>query len=156
MKTNLRIRAFTTYNLIALKNVLKMWVLAFMLWAISSASFAQNTNNKDQENLIATSQSGASPLFFYPGDPGLVPFHISDFSNSNEFSVRDGLPNFFSKLKLKKDVTIGYLGGSITRSNNMYRVQSLRFIQGLDPDVKITGINAGISGTGADLGACRL
>ncbi len=157
MKTSLlHIRAFTGDNLIALKNVLKIWVLAGMLWVISSDGFAQNTNNKDQQNLIATSQSGASPLFFYPGDPGLPVIHISDFSNSNEFSARDGLPNLFSKLKLKQNVTIGYLGGSITRSDNMYRVQSLKFIQNMCPDVKITGINAGISGTGADLGACRL
>ena len=156
MRTNLRISSFMSDNPIALKNILKTWVLACMLWVISSAAYAQNTNIKDQENLIATSQSGASPLFFYPGGPGLAPYHLSDFSNSNEFSVRDGLPNLFGKLRLKKDVTIGYLGGSITRSNNMYRVQSLRIIQGMYPDVKITGINAGISGTGADLGACRL
>jgi lysophospholipase L1-like esterase len=53
-------------------------------------------------------------------------------------------------------VTIGYLGGSITRADNQYRMQSAKFIQHLFPGARMAAINAGVSGTGTDLGACRL
>lgn len=122
----------------------------------SLTGYDRSTVKMEQEELIAASQTGASPLFFYPDDSALASVKIPDFPNPNEFSVRDGLPNFFSKIKSNKNVTIGYIGGSITRSNKMYRMQSLNFIQRLFPNVKVTGINAGISGTGADLGACRI
>lgn len=79
-----------------------------------------------------------------------------NFSDPNEFKVREGHPIFFNKIKKGKDVTIGYLGGSITRADNQYRMQSSKFIQIRFPAVKVTGINAGVSGTGSDLGACRL
>ena len=79
-----------------------------------------------------------------------------NFSDPNEFIIRDGLPNFFNKIRKGQDVTIGYLGGSITRADNQYRMQSAKFIQSRFPSIKVTGINAGVSGTGSDLGACRL
>jgi len=116
-------------------------------------SYGQNTA---QQYLIAASQAGARPLYFYPEAFEWQIIQPSGFSNPNEFKVRDGLPNFFRKMKSDKHVTIGYLGGSITRADNQYRMQSAKFIQSLFPGVKITGINAGVSGTGTDLGACRL
>ena len=108
------------------------------------------------ENLIAASQAGASPLFFDPATYTAPVIQAQNFSNPDEFKIREGLPNFFNKAKKGNDVTIGYLGGSITRADNQYRLQSAKFIQDLFPKVKVTGINAGVSGTGSDLGACRL
>jgi len=116
-------------------------------------SYGQNLG---QQSLIAASQAGASPLYFYPEAFNWPVIHPSGFRNPSEFKTRDGLPNFFRKLKSYKSAIIGYLGGSITRADNQYRVQSAKFIQSLYPDAKITGINAGVSGTGTDLGACRL
>ncbi|MEI7421726.1 MAG: family 43 glycosylhydrolase [Prolixibacteraceae bacterium] len=110
----------------------------------------------NHENLIAASQAGASPLFFDPANFASAVIQTQNFSDPNEFKVRDGLPNFFNKIKKGKDVTIGYLGGSITRADNQYRCQATKFIQSRFPAVKVTGINAGVSGTGSDLGACRL
>lgn len=37
-----------------------------------------------------------------------------------------------------------------------YRSQTAKYIQSLFPKVNMLGLNAGVSGTGADLGACRL
>jgi len=108
------------------------------------------------ENLIAASQAGASPLFFEPVSYAAPVIQTHHFSHPDEFKVRDGLPNFFQKVKNRKAVTIGYLGGSITRADNQYRMQSAKFIQSMFPETKMTGINAGVSGTGTDLGACRL
>ena len=129
--------------------------LACFAGLVSLPARAQNPA-VDQLSLIAASQAGASPLFFYPEVFSLPVVQPSDFSHPNEFKIRDGLPNFFSKLASEKPVTIGYLGGSITRADDEYRVQSAKFIQSLFPRVKITGINAGVSGTGTDLGSCRL
>ncbi len=114
------------------------------------------TVEKSTENLIAASQVGASTLFFDPANANIPIIYTENFSHPEEFKVRMGLPNFFNKVKNGKAVTIGYLGGSITRADNQYRLQSAKFIRNMFPDIKITGINAGVSGTGTDLGACRL
>ena len=108
------------------------------------------------ENLIAASQAGASQLFFDPKNFASPVIQPQNFSHPDEFKIRKGLSNFFDKVKKGNKVTIGYLGGSITRADNQYRLQSAKFIQNLFPLVKVTGINAGVSGTGSDLGACRL
>ncbi len=112
--------------------------------------------NVSQQNLIAESQTGASTLFFSPRIFDWPVIQPSRFNDPKEYSVRLGLPNFFKKMASNKTATIGYLGGSITRADNQYRMQSAKFIQTLFPKVRINGINAGVSGTGSDLGACRL
>ena len=70
------------------------------------------------EDLIAANQAGASPLFFDPTGYAAPVIQTLNFSHPDEFKVRDGLPNFFNKVKNGKAVTIGYLGGSITRADN--------------------------------------
>ena len=133
--------------------MLKMGIILCTIVFFTGLSYGQNVA---QQSLIAASQAGASPLYFYPEAFDWPLIQPSGFSNPGEFNLRDGLSNFFNKLKSDKPVTIGYLGGSITRTDNQYRVQSAKFVQSLFPKAKITGINAGVSGTGTDLGACRL
>ena len=137
---------------------IKLSSLACLACLVGLSSLSTQAQNPvvDQQSLIAASQAGASPLYFYPEAFDWPVIQPSGFSNQGEFSMRDGLPNFFNKLKSNKPVIIGYLGGSITRADNQYRVQSAKFVQSLFPKAKITGINAGVSGTGTDLGACRL
>ncbi len=72
-----------------------------------------------------------------------------------EVTVRDGLPNFYKKLNEGKDVTIAYLGGSITAQPG-YRVKSEKWFQEKFPKAKVKGVHAAIGGTGSDLGAYRL
>lgn len=69
--------------------------------------------------------------------------------------IRNGLPNVLKKLKNNHPVTIAYLGGSITNHNG-YRVYNSEWFQKEYPNCKITTINAGIGGTGSDLGVFRL
>jgi hypothetical protein len=71
------------------------------------------------------------------------------------FNARNGLSNFFGKLKEGKDVHIGYLGGSITLAEG-YRPQTLKWLQEQFPAAKISHTNAGIGGTGSTLGVCRI
>lgn len=142
-----------------MKNFLKIFLcFVFLFGFIKEITVQVQAQNLPvgQQNLIAASQTGASPLFFYPDSFSLPVVQPSSFHYSSEFQIRDGLPNLFRKLRSGKSVTIGYLGGSITRADEQYRVQSAKFIQSMFPDTKITGINAGVSGTGTDLGACRL
>lgn len=133
-------------------NLLKIQFVVLMCFVFGQ-SIAQT---KQEQNLIEESQAGASPLYFFPNELSIPLIQPSNFYNINEFKTRDGLPYFFRKLESNKKVTIGYLGGSITRADNQYRVQSIDYIQNMYPKVKMVGINAGVSGTGTDLGASRL
>ncbi len=74
---------------------------------------------------------------------------------AEELRVRDGLPNFFAKLAAGGPVRIAYLGGSITAANG-WRPKTLAWFQSQYPNVEIVEINAAISGTGSDYGACRI
>jgi len=72
-----------------------------------------------------------------------------------ECVVRGGLPNFFGKLARREEVRIAYLGGSITKSPG-WRTMTQEWFQEQHPQATVEGINAGISGTGSDLGVFRL
>jgi lysophospholipase L1-like esterase len=83
--------------------------------------------------------------------------NITEFRDPNEFIVRGGLPNFFKKIKQKNSsVKVAFLGGSITRADEQYRLQITNYIQSFNTSCVVKGINAGVPGTGSDLGACRL
>jgi len=68
---------------------------------------------------------------------------------------RGGLPNVLRKLARGDSVRIAYLGGSITKSAG-WRTMTAEWFQEQYPKAKIEAINAGISGTGSDLGVFRL
>ncbi len=123
------------------------------LFCIASVVFAQK---KDVQGIIASSQTGASDIFFKAGlkDPSKI--NLESYQNLAETNIRKGLPYFFVKAKQGKPLRIAYIGGSITRADHQYRNQSFSFIQGMFPNTAMVGINAGVSGTDTDLGACRL
>lgn len=121
-----------------------------MLLLASGAALAQGNND-----LIAASQAGASPLYFQPAaNTALV--SPGAFYNEKECAPRNGLPAFFKKAAAGKPLLIGFIGGSITQGNAGYRPQTLRYIQAMYPGTDIKALNAGVSGTGTDLGACRV
>jgi lysophospholipase L1-like esterase len=109
------------------------------------------------DSLIAISQTGAMPLTFSPFQYGLSKITVAECNEAKETTVRNGLPTLFSKIALNRGtIKIGFIGGSITRANNQYRGQTLDYLQRTFPKVTFSGINAGVSGTGTDLGDCRL
>ncbi|MES2505442.1 MAG: SGNH/GDSL hydrolase family protein, partial [Verrucomicrobiota bacterium] len=72
--------------------------------------------------------------------------------SAQECRPRDGLPNFLAKVsKPGAEVSIGYLGGSITAQQG-WRPKTLAHFQKTYPQAKISEINAAIGGTGSDLG----
>ncbi|MCA9022880.1 MAG: SGNH/GDSL hydrolase family protein, partial [Planctomycetaceae bacterium] len=68
---------------------------------------------------------------------------------------RQGIGNTIKKLKSGDDVSVAYLGGSITAANG-WRVKTTKWLQSAFPKAKIHEIHAAIGGTGSDLGAFRL
>lgn len=117
--------------------------------------YAQTKNDRSVEEMINASRAGASPLVF-AGDVKKAVTDVDSFNESKETTVRGGLPNFFRKINNHQPVTVGYIGGSITQAVLGYRMQSANFIQSLIPEMPVRFLNAGVSGTGTDLAACRL
>jgi lysophospholipase L1-like esterase len=78
-----------------------------------------------------------------------------DPHQAEELRVRDGLPNFFAKLTAGGTVRIAYFGGSITAANG-WRPKTLTWFKSRYPKADVIEINAAISGTGSDFGACRI
>jgi hypothetical protein len=116
-------------------------------------------NDKAPENIdkaIEASQSGSMPLLF-SADKKLTLSAIENWQDPAETFVRNGLANFSKKLKTpNRKLTVAFLGGSITKAHDQYRQQLMNYIQALNPKAEMLGVNAGVSGTGSDLGACRL
>ncbi|MGV8138256.1 MAG: SGNH/GDSL hydrolase family protein [Mangrovibacterium sp.] len=72
-----------------------------------------------------------------------------------ELYKRDGLPNFFTKIRNGDPVKVAYLGGSITEQEG-WRVYSLEWFRKRYPDAKFSEVNAAIGGTPSEFGAFRL
>lgn len=78
-----------------------------------------------------------------------------DANLAEEFRPRGGLPNLFAKLQAGGPVRIAYLGGSITAAAG-WRPKTLAWFRAQYPQAQVVEINAAISGTGSDYGACRV
>lgn len=85
-------------------------------------------------------------------DYGLM---LPDYDNAKERKARDGIPNVLDKLERGERVTVGYIGGSITKQRG-WRPRTTLWLKSRFPDATITEVDAAISGTGADLGAARI
>jgi hypothetical protein len=98
--------------------------------------------------------SWASPIMAAPLANALPPEFANPSVESIESHPRQGLPNFFAKMKEGKEVRIAYFGGSITAQDG-WRPKTLAYFQTNYPKAKISQINAAIGGTGSDLGVFR-
>lgn len=75
---------------------------------------------------------------------------------AHHFQPRAGWPQVQKLVKKGHPVRIVYFGGSITEARGGWREQSLALLQQAYPKATFTHINAGVGGTGSDLGAFRL
>ncbi len=101
--------------------------------------------------------TAASPLVFETRQVSDIPVINPDSRTiEGEYEIRGGLPGFFSKVKRGEPVTVAFLGGSITQADYCYRLQLCSYLESKYLGVKFTFVNAGVAGTGADLGASRL
>ena len=77
---------------------------------------------------------------------------LEDLSESHP---RNGLPNFFNKIKNGEAVTIAFLGGSITLQPG-WRSVTVDYFRKKYPNTIFTEINGAITGTNSCLGASRI
>jgi lysophospholipase L1-like esterase len=135
---------------------IKKYLFVVCLMFCLFANAQQPHFKKDVNALIEASQSGAMPLLFNV-EPSYKVKKIDEFKTEKEFFIRNGLPNFFNKInQYNSKLNIAFLGGSITKAEDQYRNQTMAFLQTINPNAKLKGINAGVSGTGTELGACRV
>ena len=66
------------------------------------------------------------------------------------------IPAFFGKLQRSENVTVAAIGGSITQAETGWFSLVTDGLQKQFPLSQVLEVNAGISGTGSDLGAFRL
>jgi lysophospholipase L1-like esterase len=133
------------------------YVSIFIVALFFSLSLSAQAKISPTDSLIALSQTGSMPLTFSPFQYGLNAITVANYLEPKETTVRNGLPNLFAKILLNTDtIKIGFIGGSITRANDQYRGQALDYLQRTFPKNKFKGINAGVSGTGTELGAFRI
>lgn len=138
-------------------HMLNIAIIAIGLLLSLSALYAQSVSELEK---ISQSQGAASSLIFKVEDQALADIWPGRYSNDRECTVRGGLPYFFAKLDAHKDVTVAFVGGSITQGQYCYRLQTAKslkkYLKNGDAGSKFTWVNAGVSGTGTDLGAFRL
>lgn len=68
---------------------------------------------------------------------------------------REGIGNVMAKIRAGGEVTVAYLGGSITAANG-WRPKTTAWLTKTFPNAKFKEIHAAIGGTGSDLGVFRV
>jgi len=74
---------------------------------------------------------------------------------AEKFKPRAGIGNVMQKIAAGQEVTVAYLGGSITAANG-WRPQTTAWLTQQYPKAKFKEIHAAIGGTGSDLGVFRV
>jgi len=69
--------------------------------------------------------------------------------------VREGWPHASAQAQETSELRVAFLGGSITAAEG-WRPLTMARLRELLPTTKLTEINAGLPGTGSDLGVCRV
>ncbi len=75
--------------------------------------------------------------------------------HEGEVQIRNGIPNVWAKLEKGEDVTIAFIGGSVTQGYTWCN-SVLRYLKQTYPNVTVTDYNFGLSGTGTEVGVIRL
>jgi lysophospholipase L1-like esterase len=123
------------------------------VWLMPLMTASQSVADRDK---IAASQAGASPVYFDFLSSEVPLVQPGNFHNVLECQVRSGIPNFIEKVNSGKDVVVAFIGGSITQSHFGYRLQTANYLRNRYPKARFKWINAGVSGTGTELGAFRI
>ena len=129
--------------------------------ADSSASAAQTAESSQpvQQESSETGESSAAPTA--EADDARTDYE--KMVDRSLLSVGDmtRMADVFQKAQNGEDITVAYIGGSITEGYNagtteFYAKTCTDLLQGYFPDITVTGVNAGISGTPSLLGNLRL
>lgn len=82
--------------------------------------------------------------------------HPEAVTVDGESAVRGGMPHLFDKIASGDTVTVAFLGGSITQGGFCYRLQLEKYLEQKYQSAPFKWVNAGVSGTGTELGVFRL
>ncbi len=74
---------------------------------------------------------------------------------AEEVRAREGIGNVMKKIRAGQEVTVAYLGGSITAMNG-WRNKTTDWLKATYPKASFKEVHAAIGGTGSDLGVFRL
>lgn len=129
--------------------------------ADSSASAAQTAESSQpvQQESSEADESSAAPTA--EADDARTDYE--KMVDRSLLSVGDmtRMSDVFQEAQNGEDITVAYIGGSITEGYNagtteFYAKTCTDLLQGYFPDITVTGVNAGISGTPSLLGNLRL
>ena len=156
-----------------MKKFLSIFTAASMLLAMTPCSSPADSSASDSSSAAQTAESSQ------PGqqesseadESSAAPTAEADDARTDYEKMVDRsllsvgdmtrMADVFQKAQNGEDITVAYIGGSITEGYNagtteFYAKTCTDLLQGYFPDITVTGVNAGISGTPSLLGNLRL
>ena len=163
-----------------MKKFLSIFTAASMLLAMTACSSPADSSASDSSSAADSSASAAQTA--ESSQPGQQESSEADESSAAPTAEADDdrtdyekmvdrsllsvgdmtrMADVFQKAQNGEDITVAYIGGSITEGYNagtteFYAKTCTDLLQGYFPDITVTGFNAGISGTPSLLGNLRL
>lgn len=163
-----------------MKKFLSIFTAASMLLAVTACSSPADSSASDSSSAADSSASAAQTA--ESSQPGQQESSEADESSAAPTAEADDartdyekmvdrsllsvgdmtrMSDVFQKAQNGEDITVAYIGGSITEGYNagtteFYAKTCTDLLQGYFPDITVTGVNAGISGTPSLLGNLRL
>ncbi len=163
-----------------MKKFLSIFTAASMLLAMTACSSPADSSASDSSSAADSSASAAQTAessqpgqqeSSEAGESSAAPTAEADDARTDYEKMVDRsllsvgdmtrMSNVFQKAQNGEDITVAYIGGSITEGYNagtteFYAKTCTDLLQGYFPDITVTGVNAGISGTPSLLGNLRL
>lgn len=163
-----------------MKKFLSIFTAASMLLAMTACSSPADSSTSDSSSAADSSASAAQTAessqpvqqeSSEAGESSAAPTAEADDARTDYEKMVDRsllsvgdmtrMADVFQKAQNGEDITVAYIGGSITEGYNagtteFYAKTCTDLLQGYFPDITVTGVNAGISGTPSLLGNLRL
>lgn len=163
-----------------MKKFLSIFTVASMLLAMTACSSPADSSASDSSSAADSSASAAQTAessqpvqqeSSEAGESSAAPTAEADDARTDYEKMVDRsllsvgdmtrMSDVFQKAQNGEDITVAYIGGSITEGYNagtteFYAKTCTDLLQGYFPDITVTGVNAGISGTPSLLGNLRL
>ena len=163
-----------------MKKFLSIFTAASMLLAMTACSSPADSSAPDSSSAADSSASAAQTAessqpgqqeSSEAGESSAAPTAEADDARTDYEKMVDRsllsvgdmtrMSDVFQKAQNGEDITVAYIGGSITEGYNagtteFYAKTCTDLLQGYFPDITVTGVNAGISGTPSLLGNLRL
>lgn len=156
-----------------MKKFLSIFTAASMLLAMTACSSPADSSASDSSSAAQTAESSqpGQQESSEAGESSAAPTAEADDARTDYEKMVDRsllsigdmtrMSDVFQKAQNGEDITVAYIGGSITEGYNagtteFYAKTCTDLLQGYFPDITVTGVNAGISGTPSLLGNLRL